>query len=270
MLVCFDVCLRQTDSSYRRVETHIPPPGLRSTTDEEMVSVPVLGPEWHKSELHEMSKTGRNEVTREKRVRAWREWKRDQRGLCGVAWLTRRLLVFTLFFVCAGLAVTLFFVLPRAPSFTFYAPSPFTVDNSTIAFSRTPTNFSFAGNLNLFADGTNSYVPVHLSNLEATLYDLTTDKQIATGSLHGHVVHHKADQPVVLPVEFNYSALNTSDTTWNDLYDACGHLWPGTTRPDLKFRLVLKMSIIGLVTHPEQSTQISDVACPFELPASSV
>ena len=39
---------------------------------------------------------------------------------------------------------------------------------------------------------------------------------------------------------------------------------------DLKFRIVLRMSIIGVVTHPEMSTQISDVACPFELPADSV
>jgi len=39
---------------------------------------------------------------------------------------------------------------------------------------------------------------------------------------------------------------------------------------DLKFRLVVRMSIIGLVTHPETSTQISDVACPFELPGNSV
>jgi hypothetical protein len=45
--------------------------------------------------------------------------------------------------------VTLYFVIPRAPGFSFYVPSPFTVDNSTIAFSRSPTNYSFSGQLNL-------------------------------------------------------------------------------------------------------------------------
>lgn len=39
---------------------------------------------------------------------------------------------------------------------------------------------------------------------------------------------------------------------------------------DLKFRLVMQSSIVGLVTKPETSTQISDVTCPFELPANSV
>lgn len=49
-----------------------------------------------------------------------------------------------------SLGITLYFVIPRVPSFTFYTPTPFTVDNSTIEFSRSPTNFSFNGNLNLY------------------------------------------------------------------------------------------------------------------------
>lgn len=70
-----------------------------------------------------------------------------------------------------------------------------------------------------------------------------------------------------------------------DVYNACGHLWPGTVRlgrsahftsyptnddADLKFRLVVRMSIVGLVNLPEASTQLSNIACPFELPANSV
>ncbi len=47
------------------------------------------------------------------------------------------------------LIVTLYFAIPRTPAFSFYQPTPFTVDNSTISFSRTPTNFSFTGTLNL-------------------------------------------------------------------------------------------------------------------------
>lgn len=49
-----------------------------------------------------------------------------------------------------SLAVTLYFVIPRAPSFEFYHDQPFTVNNGTISFNRTPTNFSFSGNLNLW------------------------------------------------------------------------------------------------------------------------
>jgi hypothetical protein len=48
------------------------------------------------------------------------------------------------------LGVLLYFVIPRNPSFQFYPERPFDVDNSTISFSRTPTDFSFTGNLNLY------------------------------------------------------------------------------------------------------------------------
>ena len=50
------------------------------------------------------------------------------------------------------LAIMLYFLLPRAPGFKFYESSPFTVDNSTLSFSRTPTNFSFTGDLNLLGE----------------------------------------------------------------------------------------------------------------------
>ncbi|WWC90773.1 uncharacterized protein L201_005710 [Kwoniella dendrophila CBS 6074] len=263
------------DASYRPVSSHVAPSAYTDmnksvASREEMVSVPMLGPEWQKSELHELSRRGQAEMRGEKRSKAWKEWTRDQRGLCGVRWLTRKVLVFIIFFFLAALGVTLYFVIPRVPNFEFYAESPFTVDNSTINFNRVPTNFSFTGNLNLYGDGSGSYLPIHFTSLKATLYDETTNKAIATGDWGNHKLDHKNQQPVVLPVNFAYSAVNTSDTTWNNMYNACGHKWTGTVRPDLKLRLLLKMSIVGLTNHPEISTQISDIACPFELGANSV
>ncbi|ORX38555.1 hypothetical protein BD324DRAFT_578158 [Kockovaella imperatae] len=225
---------------------------------------------WQRGELHDMSRRGQSEVRKEKRTAAWRSWTRDQKGLCGARWLTRKTLVFVLFFFFVALAIILFITIPRAPSFTFYVTEPFTVNNGTIAFSRTPTNFSFAGNLNLFADSTPSYLPVHFSNIEATLYDLSTSEVIATGNYGNHVIPRQQNAPVVLPVEFSYSALNSSDPTWNNMYNACGHIWPGTNRTGLMLQLELRMSIIGLVTHPFSQTQISNVECPFELSSTSV
>ncbi|GFZ49453.1 hypothetical protein JCM24511_07573 [Saitozyma sp. JCM 24511] len=268
---------RGDSKSYRPVEDHVAPagsvynPGVKNTTSrEELVSVPVLGPEWDKSELHDLSRRGQAEIGAEKRRTAWLAWTRDQRGICGVRWLTRRVVVFGMFVFCAALAVTLYFTIPRPAAFSFYEPAPFTVDNSTIAFSRSPTNFSFSGNLQLLADTSSAYLPTHFTNIQATVYDLNTNKQVATGNYGNHVVPKGQNEPVTLPVTFSYTALNTSDTTWNDYYDACGHIWTGTVRPDLKLRLVVQMSILGLVGHPEASTQISDVTCPFELPANSV
>ncbi|WVQ81916.1 hypothetical protein IAT38_004043 [Cryptococcus sp. DSM 104549] len=264
------------DENYRPVDDHVPPmahsysQNKSTASGEELVSVPVLGPEWKKGELHDMSRRGQAEIRGESRTRAWREWTRDQRGLCGIKWMTRKVLVCILFGVVVGLALTLYFLLPRVPRFEFYGDQPFTVNNETISFNRSPTNFSFSGNLNLYSDASSSYLPVHFKHLQATLYDQTTNKKIATGDWGDHSIPHKSQQPVILPVTFEYSAVNTSDTTWNNFYSACGHIWTGTVRPNLKFRLVLKMSIVGLTKKPEMSTQIGDITCPFELPANSV
>jgi hypothetical protein len=66
----------------------------------EMVTVPAFGPEWGKSEMKDMTKAGKREKKNESRRRAWKEWSRDQRGLCGSKWLTRRVVVFILFGLC--------------------------------------------------------------------------------------------------------------------------------------------------------------------------
>ena len=54
---------------------------------------------------------------------------------------------------------------------------------------------------------------MHFSNLEATLYDLGTNEAIATGNYGNHFVPKEQNVPVVLPVQFYYSAVNASDPT---------------------------------------------------------
>lgn len=83
----------------------------------------------------------------------------------------------------------------------------------------------------VIADASRSYVPVQFSNLQAKLYDIETNKVIATGDLGKHKVDNAVNQPIILPVTFSYSAINVTDPTWVHIYDACGHLWPGVVRP---------------------------------------
>jgi hypothetical protein len=64
---------------------------------------------------------------------------------------------------------------------------------------------------------------------------LTTNKVIATGDLGKYKVPRGSQEPVILPVTFSYAALNATDITWNNMYAACGHLWPGTVRPGMSF-----------------------------------
>jgi hypothetical protein len=48
-----------------------------------------------------------------------------------------------------SLCIVLFLTIPRAPNFKFPSADIIGVDNSTVSFSRSPTNFSFAGSVNM-------------------------------------------------------------------------------------------------------------------------
>lgn len=81
--------------------TQLPPSSLIKdepfdSSKVEMVTVPALGAEWGKDELHQASKAGKRERKAESRKKFWKEWNRDQRGLCG-HYFTRKVLVFVLF-----------------------------------------------------------------------------------------------------------------------------------------------------------------------------
>lgn len=83
-------------SSYRAIRDPTASEGT-AANQVEMVTVPALGAEWKASELRDMTKSGRAEARAEERRRKWREFNRDQRGLCGQRWATRRTLVIGLF-----------------------------------------------------------------------------------------------------------------------------------------------------------------------------
>jgi hypothetical protein len=68
-------------------------------TQVEMVTVPVLGPEWKTSELHEMSGNAKKERKAESRSQRYKQWRRGQRGFC-VSWCTWRFTVFFVFALC--------------------------------------------------------------------------------------------------------------------------------------------------------------------------
>ena len=67
----------------------------------EMVTVPALGPEWGKDEMHQMTKTGKKERKNESRAQFWKSWNRGERGLCG-PYFTRKVFIFVLFGVCCA------------------------------------------------------------------------------------------------------------------------------------------------------------------------
>ncbi|GAW09224.1 hypothetical protein LENED_011366 [Lentinula edodes] len=238
----------------------------------EMVTVPAMGPEWQRDELRNMTKAGRREIKSESRMQAWREWNRGQRGICG-KWFTRRMLVIFLFVLCCCIGLILAFTIPRVPSFAFNTSTPLAnatgdwKDAIPTVFSRSPTNFSFAAFADLQVNTDSNFLPLTFNHLRATVYDLDTGIEVGSGDLGHRTFPAKTLSSFQLPLNFTYSAVNTSDTTWTNWYDACRNAIDdvGGIRPAVKFTIKLDMDIAGLTTNPSTQAQVSNAACPVEL-----
>jgi hypothetical protein len=154
----------------------------------------------------------------------------------------------------------------QIPSFAFATKQPFgAVVNATnttdyISFSRTPANFDFNATLALQADTGATYIPVH-TTIDAKLFYIDEEKQVGTGKWNG-TMPAKALYDFQMPVRFHYEAINSSDTTWLDFYDACKHIFTGTERSTLLLRLELTLQARGRPGSTQTSTQISNIACP--------
>lgn len=163
-----------------------------------------------------------------------------------------------------SLIVVLFFTIPRAAVWSWYQPDPVMVYNDTAVITRIPANFSFGADLHLLVDATSSWLPVRFSNVQATVYDVQSNKIIAQGNKKSFTVQNKKDQPVVFPIQFSYVAFNTSDTTWSDMYNACQFQFTGVQRADLKWTVEIRQGIVGMVTKPVSTDSFTGVNCPFQ------
>ncbi|KAJ3771313.1 hypothetical protein FB446DRAFT_645457 [Lentinula raphanica] len=240
----------------------------------EMVTVPAMGPEWQREELKNMTKAGKREKKSESRRQAWREWNRGQRGICG-KWFTRKMLIIFLFVLCCCIGIILAFTIPRVPAFAFNTSTPLAnatgdwKDAIPTVFSRSPTNFSFAAFADLQVNTESNFLPLTFNHLRATIYDLDTGNQVGSGDLGHRTFPAKALSSFQLPLNFTYSAVNTSDTTWTNWYDACRNAANDVdgVRPGKYplFTIKLDMDIAGLPNKPSTQASVSNANCPVEL-----
>jgi hypothetical protein len=268
----------QNDASYQPIAHQ--PSKLDDATSNigpvEMITVPALGPEWKASEMRGMTKRGKREQEKERSQQRWKEWRRGERGLCG-KYFTRQFTVFFIFGLCIAVGLILGFCIPRVPGFAFNQTTPlkratgaFNASIPTI-FSRAPANFTFPAYADLQVDGNSNYLPIHFNHLSASVTDLQSGIQVASGNLYSYSVPAKEYTPIQLPLNFTYIATNDTDTTWVTWYDACKNkqLSTNDTRPGLNFRMTLFMTIRGLPGSSQTSSQFVDVNCPIELPVNA-
>ncbi|EIN12431.1 hypothetical protein PUNSTDRAFT_81659 [Punctularia strigosozonata HHB-11173 SS5] len=243
----------------------------------ELVTVPGLGPEWSKRELQEMTKKGKKKERKESALQKWREWNRDQRGCCGMQFMTRRTLVFVMFGVCVAVGIILAFTIPRVPSLQLNSDTPLVNATGSFAksiptrFSRSPANFTFASAADMQVDTGSNFLPLRMTSMKAEVFDTDTNFKVASGEIGHQTYKAKTFTHVSLPLNFTYVAVNDSDTTWTTWYDACRNkaFYTDGKRPGLKFKLVLTMDIFGLIGKKVSATSVTNAPCPVELSQSA-
>ncbi|KAH9932776.1 uncharacterized protein BXZ73DRAFT_89921 [Epithele typhae] len=233
---------------------------------------------WKAEELRGMSKKAKREEKLDKAATKWKAWNRGESGLCG-SHFTRR---FTAWFIFGLIAVYHRshpgIHHPRVPSFSTNVSQPLSPATSdynktvTTEFSRSPANFSFPGLMKLQLDTGDNFLPLHFSNIHGSLYDLETSVQVASGDTGSLTLPAKSLPVIGLNLNFTYSAVNDSDTTWNNWYAACKNkaIYTDNKRPAVQFRLILDMKISGLIGTHSTSTQVTEADCPIQLPLNSV
>lgn len=241
-------------------------------TQVEMVTVPVLGPEWKSSELRDMTKSAKKERKTEDRSQKYKQWRRGQRGICGSCF-TCRVTVFFIFGLCIAIGILLVFFIPRVPGFAIDQDTPLSAAtgdfNNSIPtqFMTYPANFTFPAFADFTVNTGSSFIPLKITHLNAEVYDLDTDHKVGTGDSYGLSLSAKKFVNIQVPINFTYTADNSSDITWANWYNACKNhgLYPDGQRPGLRFRIVLELWIAGLIGSRSAGTQVTNAPCPIEL-----
>lgn len=125
----------------------------------------------------------------------------------------------TFFGNLSRIALVLGFTIPRIPSFTLVPADPLV--NATgpfasavpVIFSRSPTNFSFPAFASLRFDTSNSFLPVRFTHISASVFDLDTNQQVATGTSGQSSLPAQSFPAIFLPLNFTYFTSNSSDQT---------------------------------------------------------
>ncbi|PWN53506.1 hypothetical protein IE53DRAFT_372982 [Violaceomyces palustris] len=260
----FPISMREIDTNANRNSGHLA--ANEAGSGIELITVPALGAEYTKEEMRQMTRKQKKKNKRSAKKAQVAKWAKGEERACG--WLTPRLAVFLAFIFFCLLGVCLFFVIPRVPTFALLTTDPLEAvpDGASMLIHHSPTNFSMDMNLNLRADNGGGWITTKASEIKVQVTDIKTTKKVGEGTLNDFSFPGRKRTVFKMPVSFSYVSLNaTGDETFLDFYHACGHKYDNTARPTLNLGISLTMKVKGLIGTKGTSTQISNVACPFEL-----
>ncbi|KAI8059961.1 uncharacterized protein B0P05DRAFT_558220 [Gilbertella persicaria] len=188
--------------------------------------------------------------------------RRKKKRCCGMRYRT---VAFLSLLAVAVIVVVWFFVWPRVPSLSVEDVD--NVGTLQVVTNTTKMSLSTQWQLNITADNSDNWVPTRISSIDVTIVDDSTQLAFGAGSTGSLVLSPRKKSAIAIPMDIHYETTLTNDTTFQDLYNACGvqvtSSMPFENQQDvLNVTLHVTFHIAGIVWSPMRDIPIHGLICP--------
>ncbi|KAG0266489.1 hypothetical protein BGZ95_003043 [Linnemannia exigua] len=172
---------------------------------------------------------------------------------------SRRLCVYMTFAIILVVGIALYFLVPRAPAFSFRSVS--SLGPPVITERQFRENFT----LHLRVDSSESYLPLKINSIDMTVWLKIDQSKIGNndGLPSSFVIQPKTIQVISLPMVFDYTSniIDTNaDGTYQNLLKACRTVDP----TDISLIIGGKINVWGLnwIWKPQFGLNVGNIDCP--------
>ncbi|KAI8879878.1 hypothetical protein K501DRAFT_255991 [Backusella circina FSU 941] len=218
--------------------------------------------------LHDDNYASMNEPIRHKEPNhhqnsmALPERKNRRKRICGLSYRMAALLLLVFVIV---IIVIWYFVWPRVPSLSLDDID--VNDQLKIPTNTTQKTISTSWLVNISADNSANWVPTRIQYWDVTITDDTTNRLFGQGQTGSFVLPPRKTSIITLPMNIYYETTNENDTTFQDLYNACGiqektPVADQTKQGRLNATFHVTHHISGIVWSPTSSIPAIGLDCP--------
>lgn len=179
--------------------------------------------------------------------------------------LRLRTILFIVFIWVVIIVIIWYFVWPRIPTLTLQDIN----NNGTtqVITNTTKKIMSTDWTINMTADNSNNWVPTRFDSIDLTIIDYNTNVQFGNGSLTHFTLPARKQSNLIIPITIYYATEDRNDTTFQDLYNACGILLSSTNPYDnqqdvLNVTFSVTYHISGIVWSTTKYVPYTGVTCP--------
>lgn len=188
--------------------------------------------------------------------------RRKPKTLCGLRYRT---IAFILFLISAIIAIIWYFVWPRIPNLALDDID--NVGTIQVVTNTTTKSMSTEWALNMTVDNTANWVPTRIQNIDLSIVDDRTNQIFGNGTTGWITLPPRKKSIVPMYLNVYYESKNENDTTFQDLYNACG-VQVNSNMPFEALQGVLNVTlsvtfhIAGIVWPTTKLMRMNGLVCP--------